>query len=110
MEAPFSATAALSQLLAAVELQLEAARTSNAAALLAATETRRTLQDGLHAGMFGEAEDLRREEIVRLARRIQALDARIRACGESVLGAIASMAPECAPATYSRRGMMRSAP
>ena len=110
MAALHQADAALNQLLAAVERQLEAARTATAAALISATDTRRTLQEGLNPEMFAGAEAERRQEIARLARRIRGLDARIRRCGENVLGVIAAMAPESAPATYSRRGKLRSAP
>ncbi len=100
---------ALQELLAAVELQLSAARTANAAALRAATDTRHTLQESLDPKAFAGADAERRAKLTQLARQIRALDARIRACGENVLGAIAAMAPERAPTTYSRRGMLRSA-
>ncbi len=109
MPSPLEAEVALNELLAAVELQLAAARTANAAALRTATETRRTIQEGLDACQFANLDVERRQSIVRLARRIRGLDARIRACGENVLGAIAAMAPDRAPTTYSRRGVLRSA-
>lgn len=109
MPSSLEAESALNELLAAVELQLAAARTANAAALRAATETRRTIQEGLDPRQFANVELERRESIVRLARQIRALDARIRACGENVIGAIGAMAPDRAPTTYSRRGVLRSA-
>jgi hypothetical protein len=110
MGAPPDPEAALRELLDAVERQLAAARAANAAALTVATEHRRGLQDAMHPALFVGLDHNRRNEVVRLARQIRMLDARIRACGESVLGVIAAMALERAPQTYSRHGLLRSAP
>ncbi len=109
MDTADDAELALRRLLAAVEHQLQAARTANAASLVAATETRRSLQEALDVEVLLKLESGRREEIARVAAMIRSFDVRIRACGDSVLEAIASLAPDQGPSTYSRHAVLRRA-
>lgn len=105
--APAAALDDLQRLLSSVEAQLEAARTANAAALVAHTAARRELQENLDLGPIRAADAATRARAGELARRIRVLDSRIRTCGNTVLGAIAALSPERAPETYGRRGQVR---
>lgn len=99
----------LRQLLAAVESQLAAARTADAGQLLASTEERQRLQEELDVEAIRRGSAEARAEAARVAMRIRALDARIRTCGEIVIGAIASLDRDRAPQTYTRRAAYRGA-
>ncbi|MSQ01932.1 MAG: hypothetical protein EXR71_08570 [Myxococcales bacterium] len=97
----------LQLLLQAVESQLAAARTANAGALVASTEERRSLQETLDVAAIRRGSVATRAEATRVALRIRSLDSRIRTCGEIVTGALASLAPDRAPTTYTRYGLVR---
>lgn len=100
---------ALRALARAAEDQLQAARTANPAALREATDARSEAQDQLDLALIRTAGPEVRQEAQRIVMRIRAFDVRLRACGESVLAALASLDPQSAPATYGRRGQLRGA-
>jgi hypothetical protein len=89
------------------EAQLDAARRVDPAALAAATEARRDLQDELARTQLAALGPEDRVHVAGIARRIRSIDLRIQACGAHVLAAIASVAPSAAPQTYGRRGQLR---
>ncbi len=98
----------LEALLAAAEAQVAAARTANAPALAAATEARVAAMAAI------DIDAIRRDPAARLlaggvARKVRALDLRLRACGETVLAAFGSADRKAGPATYGRRGQYRGA-
>lgn len=101
--------AALAEVVRLAERQLDAARRVDAVALQRATEARKKAQERLD---FPGLRRLPPKDlaIVRdLAAKLQALDARILTCGQTVLEVIAGMFPDGAPPAYSRRGELRSA-
>jgi hypothetical protein len=109
LAAPASAAAddTLHRLLHAVEAQLEAARRADAAGLQTTSAERAQLQRALDVEALRRADADTRAEAARVALRIRGLDARIQACGRTVLSAIAALAPERPPETYGRRGDLR---
>ena len=98
----------LQALLAAAEAQVAAARTADAPALSAATEARVAAMNNLDLAAIRRDATLR-DEAATVARRVRALDLRLRACGETVLAAFGTLDCAAAPATYGRRGQYRGA-
>ncbi len=97
----------LRRLLRTVEAQLQAARTANGAALNVYTAERRELQSSVDVKVLRAAHGADRAEATSITQQIQQLDVRIRACGTTVIAAIAALSPERAPETYGRRGLVR---
>lgn len=95
-------------LLAAAEAQLVAARTANAAALVAANEQRVQAQAQVNVEAIGR-DPAARAAAADIVRRVRALDLRTRACGETVLAAIGALDGGAGPSTYGRRGQVRGA-
>jgi hypothetical protein len=98
---------AFAELLRVAEAQLDAARRVDGARLQALTETRRQLQEDLDVEALFSLPEEERAEVRQLAQRLKAVDARTRACGESVMHVVASILPDAAPPAYSRRGQLR---
>ncbi len=99
---------ALLAMLSAAEAQLAAARTADAAGLLAANAARVEAQAAIDVDAL-RADPSLRAEAVAVARRVRALDLRTQACGQTVLAAIGALDRESAPSTYGRRGLVRGA-
>lgn len=99
----------LRSLLRVAEEQLIAARSANTEALELATQKRVEVQAGLDVGALRSGTAEIRREAAQLAMRVRAFDVRLRACGESVLGALDAFDRRSAPATYGRHGHLRSA-
>ncbi len=97
----------LDRWLAVVEAQLDAARRVDPAALSAATEARRHIQDQLSRQDPNKLDPESRAYATEVAHLIRSFDLRIKACGAHVLAAIEAVAPSSAPRTYGRRGLMR---
>lgn len=89
------------------EAQLDAARKVDPALLAAATEARRRLQDELARYDLAQVAGDDRAYAADVARKIQAIDLRIHACGMAVVGALDAVMPEAGPRTYGRRGQLR---
>jgi hypothetical protein len=106
---PMPELAALRALARAAEDQLLAARSANVEGLRAATDARGEAQEALDLSAITAAGPEIRAEAQRIAMRVRAFDVRLRACGESVLAALASLDPQSGPTTYGRRGLLRSA-
>lgn len=100
---------ALRSLAHAAEQQLLAARGANAAALELASQNRADAQSKIDVALLRAAAPEIRREAAQLAMRVRAFDVRLRACGESVLAALDAFDHRSAPATYGRRGHLRSA-
>lgn len=99
----------LRSLLRAAEEQLVAARSANTEALEAATLRRIEVQQKLDVSALRAGSLEIRREAAQLAMRVRAFDVRLRACGQSVLGALDAFDRRSAPATYGRHGQLRSA-
>ncbi len=98
----------LDALLVAAEAQVAAARTANASALAAATEARVAAMAAIDVDAL-RGDPAARQAAATVARRLRALDLRLRACGETVLAAFGTIDRQAAPATYGRRGQVRGA-
>lgn len=97
----------LRRLLGTVESQMQAARTADGPGLNVHTAVRRELQSSVDVHQLRATNGVGRAEAVSITRQIQQLDARIRACGTTVIAAIAALSPERAPETYGRRGLVK---
>jgi len=102
-----SVTRALDRWLALAEAQLEAARRVDPAALTAATDARRALQDELARTPVAALDAGTRAHAAEVARRIRQIDVRVHACGSAVMGVLERVLPDAGPRTYGRRGQMR---
>lgn len=94
---------------ASAEAQLAAARGVDAAALLAATESRAAVQADL-LDLLPRLDDPERRTLAPAAARIRGLDLRIHACGHTVMQALAHLVPAAAPSTYTRRARIKGTP
>lgn len=90
-----------------VGVQLQAARTLDAPALLAATTERAQVQASLLGELPTAGRD-RKERMVAAARRVRSRDLRIQACSSAVIAALDSLAPVAPPPTYTRHARMRA--
>jgi hypothetical protein len=104
---PASPKAPFDRWLALAEAQLEAARTADGAALLAATNARAALQIELASVSIAALDAETRAHAGVVARRIRSVDVRIHACGTTMLGLIERALPDAGPRTYGRRAQMR---
>jgi hypothetical protein len=89
------------------ESQLDAARRVDPAALQAATDARRALQEELARTPLAALDEGTRAHAAGVARRIRAIDLRVHACGATVINVLERVLPDAAPRTYGRRGQMR---
>lgn len=100
---------AFEELLRVAEAQLDAARRADGNSLQALNEQRRQIQEDLDVEALFTLPEQERAEVRRMAMRLKAVDARTRACSETVLNVVSSLLPDSAPVAYSRRGLLRSA-
>lgn len=97
------------ELLRVAEAQLEAAKRLDGATLGSLTEERRRLQEELDISALRATEGEEREEVRRMAARLQSVDKRTMAVGQNVLQVVSSLLPDTPPTTYGRRGQLRGA-
>lgn len=99
----------LAEVVRLAERQLDAARRVDAPGLQKATEARKKAQERLDVAGLRRLPVKELVVVRQLLLRLQALDARILTCGQTVLEVISVMLPDGAPPSYSRRGELRSA-